>query len=134
MAGNFSEPVIQQFKQGGFRFFFRLTEEEAAHVSKQIAYDPQVQKAIYKKLVTFPRGHCLLMGPHCVGTSREISEAIRFVEVCAETELENRMSRENLSSQYSGFGRPRKKKFITVSGVNKKYIKKKETSYEKKSE
>ncbi len=89
LAGNFSEPVINQFKQGGYRFFFRLTEEEAAHVSKQIAYDVQVQKAIYKKLITFPRGHCLMMGPHFVGTRREVSEAFRFVEVCGNTELEN---------------------------------------------
>lgn len=87
LAGNFSEPVINQFKQGGYRFFFRLTEEEAAHVSKQIAHDTQTQKVIYKKLTTFPRGHCLMMGSHFVGACQESSEVIRFVEACATTEL-----------------------------------------------
>ena len=89
LAGNFSEPVINQLKQGGYRFFFRLTEEESMHVSKQIAYDAQTRKVIYKKLTTFPRGHCLMMGSHSVGTRQENSEAIRFVEVCINTGFED---------------------------------------------
>lgn len=81
MDSNFSDAVIHQFKQGGFRFYFRLTEEEAKLVSKQIAYDISIQKQIYQKLVQLPRGHCLMLGQHSLEGSWKVLEQFRFLEV-----------------------------------------------------
>lgn len=81
LHGNFPDAVINQFKQGGYRFYFRLTEEEAKYVSNQIAYDAETKNEIYKKLTTLPRGQCLLLGCHSIGMRQEISEAPRFVEI-----------------------------------------------------
>lgn len=72
---------MNQFKQGGFRFYFRMTEEEVMTLSRQLTYDYQERKKLFQRLVTLPKGQCLMMGLHMVGKSRNISEAFRFVEV-----------------------------------------------------
>lgn len=85
LDGNFSDAVISQFKQGGFRFYFRLTEEEAAIVSRQLVYNLNSGAQLRKKLAELPKGNCLMVGPHTVGEKEEISENIRFLEiVCVE--------------------------------------------------
>ena len=81
LQGNFSDAVLNQFKQGGFRFHFRLMEEEAAIVSRQLCYNYETRKELFRKLVALPRGQCLMMGPHTVGKSNRVSESFRFVEV-----------------------------------------------------
>lgn len=84
LQGNFSEAVINQFKQGGFRFYFRLTEEEAGNVSNQLTYNIQDRKKLYHRLVNLPVGTCLMIGPHYVGNCKDISENIRFVKVLGD--------------------------------------------------
>lgn len=84
LEGNFSDAVINQFKQGGFRFYFRLTEEEAGNVSNQLAYNTQDRKELYRRLVSLPVGTCLMVGPHYVGERKSISERMHFVEVYEE--------------------------------------------------
>ena len=95
LNANFSEAVINQFKQGGFRFYFRLTEEEARLVSRQLAYDHEIREEIYKKLISLPVGNCLMKGPHSVGKRDEVVESFRFVKVlideCDEEEEERRL-------------------------------------------
>lgn len=81
LDGNFSEAVINQFKQGGFRFYFRLTEEEAAKISGQLAYDNKVRKELCKKLTNLPIGNCMLVGPHSIGKCQNIVENFRFMEI-----------------------------------------------------
>lgn len=81
MDSNFSGAVIHQFKQGGFRFYFRLTEEEAKLVSKQIAYNASVRNQIYQKLIRLPRGQCLMIGQHSIEGSWKVLEQFRFLEV-----------------------------------------------------
>lgn len=81
LRGNFPDAVISQFKQGGFRFYFRLTEEEAAAVSKEIARNSKERDILCRKLDTLPRGHCLMIGPHFIEGSDEIKEVYRFVEI-----------------------------------------------------
>lgn len=81
LDSNFSEAVINQFKQGGFRFYFRLTEEEAKSVSRQIAFDNKTREEIYKKLINFLVGTCLMKGPHSIGKSSKIVDNYRFVKV-----------------------------------------------------
>lgn len=81
LHGNFSDAVISQFKQGGFRFYFRLTEEEAAIVSRELAGNSWERSVLYQKLVRLPRGHCLMTGRHRVGNNDMITEVYRFVEI-----------------------------------------------------
>lgn len=81
LDANFSEAVINQFKQGGFRFYFRLTEEEARPVSRQMAYDYKTREEIYKQLISLPVGSCLMIGPHSIGKRNEVVERYRFVKV-----------------------------------------------------
>lgn len=50
LAGNFSDAVLNQLKQGGFRFHFRLSEEEAAAISRQLSCNSQTQTELYRKL------------------------------------------------------------------------------------
>lgn len=78
---NFNETVIQQLKQGGFRFYFRLTEKEAAIVSKTLAGNHRESEELYRKLVSLPRGNCLMQGPHYIKNVDEIMEGYRFVEI-----------------------------------------------------
>ncbi len=62
-----------------------MTEEEAAIVSRQLAYNLNSGAQLRKKLAELPKGNCLMVGPHTVGEKEEISENIRFLEiVCAE--------------------------------------------------
>lgn len=84
LKGNFSEPEIEQFKQGGFRFYFRLTEEEAAKASRELAGNSRDREHLYSKLVTLPRGQCLMKGPHMIQGSNKITEVCRFVEIMSE--------------------------------------------------
>lgn len=81
LHGNFSDAVISQFKQGGFRFYFRLTEEEAAMVSRELAGNNRERSVLYQKLVQIPQGHCLMIGRHRVGNKDMVTEAYRFVEI-----------------------------------------------------
>lgn len=81
LKGNFSDAVLNQFKQGGYRFYFRLPEEEAAAVSRQLSCNSQMQMELRQKLVTMPRGNCLMMGLHSVGNRKEATEVFRFVEI-----------------------------------------------------
>lgn len=81
LQGKFSEAVISQFKQGGFQIYFRMTEEEARLISRQLVYDAEEQKELRKILVSLPQGHCLLNGSHCVGTNKNPTERLRIVEV-----------------------------------------------------
>lgn len=81
LKGNFSDAVINQLKQGGFRFYFRLTEEEAAIVSRQLVYDSRLRVQLQEKLAKLPVGNCLMLGPHTVGEREDISENIRFIKI-----------------------------------------------------
>lgn len=78
---NFNEAVVQQFKQGGFRFYFRLTEEEAAVVSWEMSRSGGKRDILYRKLTTLPRGHCLMLGPHYIEGNDRVTEVYRFVEI-----------------------------------------------------
>ena len=81
LRGNFPDAVISQLKQCGFRFHFRLTEEEASIISRQIAHDYSRRNELYKKLINLPVGTCLMLGPHSIGGRKEVTEAFRFVEI-----------------------------------------------------
>lgn len=81
IQSKFSDAVVKQFKQGGYNIYFRLTEGEAAEVSRQMAYDLSERKELYKRLISLPRGCCLLKGYHSVNGRTMISEKLRFVEV-----------------------------------------------------
>lgn len=81
LNGNFNEAVVQQFKQGGFRFYFRLTEEEAAAVSWEMSRSGGKRDILYRKLTTLPRGHCLMLGPHYIEGNDRVTEVYRFVEI-----------------------------------------------------
>lgn len=83
---NFSEPIIRQMKQGGFRFYFRLTEEEAIRISRLIVYGSQKREVMYRKLTKLPRGQCMMMGPHSVGTQQRVTEDFRFVQICTNAD------------------------------------------------
>lgn len=106
LRGNFSEAVINQFKQGGFQFHFRPTEEEAMVMSRRFSIDYDAQKTLYQKLINLPRGHCLMLGPHSVGNRKEISEKFRFVEIMEE-KTEKIVAIVNTSSEKSGMVRGR---------------------------
>lgn len=80
LQGKFSEAVINQFKQGGFRIYFRMTEEEASVISKQLVYDIEEQKKLKRILCTLPQGHFLLKGSHYIGTNQDATERLRVVE------------------------------------------------------
>ncbi len=95
LAGNFSDAVLNQLKQGGFRFHFRLSEEEAAAISRQLSCNSQTQTELYRKLVAMPRGTCLMFGPHSVGDRKEITETFRFVEI-QEDKLPPKKARSNV--------------------------------------
>lgn len=84
LMDNFSEAVITQFKQGGYRFYFRLTEEESSNVSRQLAYEIAECKKISQKLTKLPVGHCLMMGTHSLENRNDVSENFRFVQVIEE--------------------------------------------------
>lgn len=81
LQGKFSEAVINQFKQGGFQIYFRMTEEEASVISKQLVYDIEEQKKLKRILCTLPQGHFLLKGSHYIGTNQDATERLRVVEV-----------------------------------------------------
>ena len=84
LKGNFSEAIIAQFKQGGFRFHFRTTEEEAAMISGQLAFDSYTRKKLFQNLVSFPNGNCLFYGSHSIGKGQEILENLRFIKVIGD--------------------------------------------------
>lgn len=90
LNGGFPDSVISQFKQGGYRFHFRLTEEEAAIVSRQIAYKQEVRKEIYQKLTFLPPGCCLMLGLHSVENRRDVSEQFRFVKIEEEVKIQSK--------------------------------------------
>lgn len=81
LKGNFSDAVLNQFKQGGYRFYFRLTEEEATVVSRQFSCNPQVQIELRRRLAAMQRGNCLMLGLHSVGNRKEVTEVFRFIEI-----------------------------------------------------
>lgn len=80
-SGNFSDGLVSQFKQAGFRFYFRLTEEDAQTVSRQLTRDVCEQKEIYQKLISLPQGHCLMIGSHFVGRNNTVRDSFRFVRI-----------------------------------------------------
>lgn len=84
VQGKFSEAVINQFKQGGFRFYFRLSEEEAADVSRKLAKNTEERKLLYSRLINLPTGCCLMLGRHTLGEGNVIYESPRFVKVIDE--------------------------------------------------
>lgn len=84
LSGNFSEAVISQFKQGGYRFYFRLTEEEAQNVSKQLVYEKPKRIELALKLSRLPVGNCLMLGAHSIKDKTYISEDFRFVQIQEE--------------------------------------------------
>ncbi len=81
LRGNFSDALISQFKQGGFRFYFRLTEEEARTVSQQLTQNTKDRDAVYQRLTRLPRGQCLMVGLHSVAKSSKATEKYRFVKI-----------------------------------------------------
>lgn len=81
LNGNFPGAVINQFKQGGFRFHFRTPEEDAAVISGQISLDSAVRKQLYQRLASLSRGECLFLAPHSVGRRQDVSEDFRFLKV-----------------------------------------------------
>lgn len=89
LRGNFSDALISQFKQGGFRFYFRLTEEEARAVSQQLAQNTRDRDTVYQRLTRLPKGQCLMVGLHSVAKSSKVTEKYRFIKIEAEeTEVE----------------------------------------------
>ena len=110
LKGRFSDALLGQFKQGGFRFYFRMTEEDAAIVSHQLSADSKIQKILYHRLISLPRGHCLMLGAHTVGKRKEISEAMRFVEVIKDSAIidekagnskEEQIKKKTISANFS---------------------------------
>ena len=81
LQGRFSEAVINQFKQGGFQLYFRLTEEEAYSTSKRLAYKLEDQKKLYETLTKLKMGNFFLKGPHYIGNSGKVRECFRVVQV-----------------------------------------------------
>lgn len=83
----FAASVVKQFKQGGYRFYFRLTEEEAWEISRQLAYKQQDKLAYYNELIKLRVGQCLMLGEHFIGNRQEISESPRFVNIEQDDDL-----------------------------------------------
>lgn len=96
LRGNFPDAVISQFKQGGFRFYFRLTEEEAADVSRRLAKSAEERRTLYNRLANLPQGHCLMLGCHTLGESKIVYDSPRFVEVKEVTNNIKITRRENI--------------------------------------
>ena len=81
LQGKFESEAINELKQGGFKIYFRLTEEEAGRVSRQLVQDVNQQQYLKHKLCSLERGECLFIGPHRVEGRKEISEKMRFVKI-----------------------------------------------------
>lgn len=81
LQGRFSEAVVNQFKQGGFQLYFRLTEEEAYSTSKRLAYKLEDQKKLYEALTKLKTGQFFLKGPHYIGNSGKARECLRVIQV-----------------------------------------------------
>lgn len=82
--GKYSDAVVHQLKQGGHFLYFRVTEDEAPKISKQLAYNVSEQEKIQRILTTLPRGYALYKGRHYLGKSKNVSENIRIIEVVGE--------------------------------------------------
>ncbi len=82
--GKYSDAVIHQLKQGGHFLYFRVTEEEAPKISKQLAYNVSEQEKIRKILTTLPIGNAIYKGRHYLGKSNNVSENIRVIEVVGD--------------------------------------------------
>lgn len=93
LQGKFESEAINELKQGGFKIYFRLTEEEAGRVSRQLVQDVNQQQYLMRKLCSLGRGECLFIGPHSVGDRKEISEKMRFVKI---SNYENMVSHKPL--------------------------------------
>ena len=93
LQGKFESEAINELKQGGFKIYFRLTEEEAGRVSRQLVQDVNQQQYLMRKLCSLGRGECLFIGPHSVGDRKEISEKMRFVKI---SNYENTVSHKPL--------------------------------------
>ena len=91
LQGKFSEAVINQFKQGGFQMYFRLTEEEAREIGRQLAYDKEEQREWVKILFTLKQGQFILKGPHRVNRRTDIAEQLRIVDVIDERPAEDKL-------------------------------------------
>ena len=108
LQGKFESEAINELKQGGFKIYFRLTEEEAGRVSRQLVQNVNQQQYLKRKLCSLERGECLFIGPHSVEGRKEISEKMRFVKISNyETAISHKknmlyISRPNNSKQVAG--------------------------------
>lgn len=106
LQGKFSEAVINQFKQGGFQMYFRLTEEEAEGIGRQLAYDRASQIEWIKILRTLRQGQFVLKGPHLIKGQVHITERIRIVNVADKRLQEDKLQKKK---------QQRKKQIIVVT-------------------
>lgn len=102
LQGKFSEAVINQFKQGGFQMYFRLTEEEAERISKQFAYNKEEQREWAKILRTLKQGQFILKGSHRVNGRTDITERLRIVDIIDERSAENKQQRKKCTVAANG--------------------------------
>lgn len=94
LQGKFSEAVINQFKQGGFQMYFRLTEEEAEGIGRQLAYDKASQIEWIKILRTLRKGEFVLKGPHLIRGQIYITERPRVVNVADKQPPEDKLQKK----------------------------------------
>lgn len=86
LQGKFDDAVLNQFQQGGFQLFFRLTDGDAAEISKRLHYQIDKQRELLEILTELEKGQFLLKGSHRLESCREITEKLRVVEVKSELE------------------------------------------------
>lgn len=94
LQGKFSEAVINQFKQGGFQMYFRLTEEEAEGIGRQLAYDKASQIEWIKILRTLRQGQFVLKGPHLIEGKVHITEWPWIVNVADKQLQEDKLQKK----------------------------------------
>ncbi len=81
LQGKFSDAVNNQLMQCGFQIYFRLLDVDAHHICSQIARDSRENNILYKKLINLPRGQCLFIGCHTLGSNEHILESARFIKI-----------------------------------------------------
>lgn len=81
LQGKFSDAVTNQIKQGGFQIYFRMTEEEAGKVARELEYLADKQIVLKDLLSKLPVGQFLLKGPHKIEGCNEVTERLRLVSV-----------------------------------------------------
>lgn len=81
LHGKFSDAVKNQFKQGGFQIFFRMTEEEAVTTAGRLEYETERQKELREILSNLPQGRFLLKGAHRIDGCAQVTERLRVIDV-----------------------------------------------------